>query len=311
MSEQHDNQDKKSEVGNQKSENGGQKSPAVTGNQSEGPPSEERETEDQTSNLKSETANMETHAQHLHKAPGHGWKHYLFEFLMLFLAVTLGFFVENWRDRYLENKREREFMVTLVEDLKSDTSQLSSEILAGKQRESMIDSLIFLLKLPDRSSHGAEIYYFARNISRPVLFFPNDRTTLQLKNSGSLRMIRNLAVSNKIMFYDQQLRNFQFTFDDVNRMRDAIREKAGKIFDGSIFNSMFETSRDNRRLLYKKPEGNPSLISQNPESINEYISAAQYLGGPVRIGRLQQERLKTIATDLILLLKKEYHLKDG
>jgi hypothetical protein len=28
--------------------------------------------------------NMETHAQHLHKAPGQGWKHYFFEFLMLF-----------------------------------------------------------------------------------------------------------------------------------------------------------------------------------------------------------------------------------
>ena len=24
--------------------------------------------------------NMETHALHLHKAPSHGWKHYLFEF---------------------------------------------------------------------------------------------------------------------------------------------------------------------------------------------------------------------------------------
>jgi len=230
---------------------------------------------------------------------------------MLFLAVTLGFFVENWRDRYLENKREREFMVTLVEDLKSDTSQLSNEIFAGRRTESMIDSLIFLLGLPNRSSHGAEIYYYARNISRPVLFFPNDRTTLQLKNSGSLRMIRNLAVSNEIMFYDQQLRNFQFAFDDVNKMRDAIREKAGKIFDGSIFNSMLDVPRDNLGIVaYKKPEGNPSLISQNPEYINEYISTAQYLKGPVRIAGRQQERLKTIATELILHLKKEYRLKD-
>ncbi|HEY4874217.1 MAG TPA: hypothetical protein VIH86_01465 [Puia sp.] len=30
---------------------------------------------------------MEVHSQELHKAPGHGWKHYLFEFFMLFLAV--------------------------------------------------------------------------------------------------------------------------------------------------------------------------------------------------------------------------------
>ena len=75
---------------------------------------------------------METHAHHLHKAPGNGWKHYFFEFFMLFLAVTLGFFVENWRDHYVENKRERQFMSTLVEDLKSDTSQLTAAIVTGR-----------------------------------------------------------------------------------------------------------------------------------------------------------------------------------
>jgi len=253
---------------------------------------------------------METHAEHLHKAPGQGWKHYLFEFLMLFLAVTLGFFVENWRDRYVENKRERDFITTLVEDLKSDTSQLTGDISAGKNRETMIDSLILLLTLPNRSKYGAQIYYFARNISRPVLFFPNDRTILQLKNSGSLRMIRKLAVSNEIMYYDQQLRNLQFAFDDENGMRDGLREKAGKIFDGSIFNNMFDTLLYNRGIIiYKKPPGNPALISQNSESINEYISAAQYLKGPVRAIRLRQASLESVATGLIALLKKEYNLK--
>jgi hypothetical protein len=257
-----------------------------------------------------ETMNMETHAEHLHKTPGHGWKHYLFEFLMLFLAVTLGFFVENWRDRFVENKRERDFITTLAEDLKSDTSQLTGDISAGKNRETMIDSLILLLTLPDRSKYGAQMYYFARNISRPVLFFPNDRTILQLKNSGSLRMIRKLAVSNEIMYYDQQLRNLQYAFEDENRMRDGLREKAGKIFDGSIFNNMFDTLRDKRGIsVYKKPQGNPALITQNRESINEYISAAQYLKGPVRAIRLRQESLEGVATNLISLLKKEYRMK--
>jgi hypothetical protein len=273
-------------------------------------PTLELQPQPEASNVKPQPTNMETHAHHLHKAPGHGWKHYLFEFLMLFLAVTLGFFVENWRDSYLENKRERQFIATLSEDLKSDTAQLTGNILAGKNREIMIDSLINLLTLPNRSNHGAEIYYFARNISRPILFFPNDRTILQLKNSGSLRTIRKPAVSNEIMYYDQQLRNLQYGFDDENRMRDGLRDKAGKIFDGSIFNDMFDTLRDIRGItIYKKPEGNPALVSQNSEYINEYVSAAQYLKGPVRAIRFREEILKRIATDLIFLLKKEYRLQ--
>jgi len=251
---------------------------------------------------------METHAHHLHKVPGQGWKHYFFEFFMLFLAVTLGFFVENWRDHLLENKRERQFIITLAEDLKADTSQLTTDILSGKNRESMIDSLIYLLTLPQRSNFGASIYYYARNVSRPILFFPNDRTIIQLKNSGLLRIIRKTHVSNAIMFYDQQLRNLQYAFEDENRMRDGLRDKAGKIFDGSIFNQMFDNRDSMSLIIYKKPPGNPALTSQNAEYINEYISVAQYLKGPVRNIRLREENLKTEATKLILLLKKEYNL---
>jgi hypothetical protein len=44
----------------------------------------------------------------------------------------------------MENKRERQFIITLAEDLKADTSQLTTDILSGKNRESMIDSLIYL-----------------------------------------------------------------------------------------------------------------------------------------------------------------------
>src|SRR5579864_3075045 len=52
----------------------------------------------ETINPNQETRNMETHAHELHKAPGHGWKHYFFEFFMLFLAITLGFYAENLRE---------------------------------------------------------------------------------------------------------------------------------------------------------------------------------------------------------------------
>jgi hypothetical protein len=37
---------------------------------------------------KQQTENMETHAHHLHKAPGNKFRHFFFEFLILFLAVA-------------------------------------------------------------------------------------------------------------------------------------------------------------------------------------------------------------------------------
>ncbi len=41
---------------------------------------------------------MDTHAHHLHHAPGKRIWHYFYEFLMLFLAVFCGFLAENFRE---------------------------------------------------------------------------------------------------------------------------------------------------------------------------------------------------------------------
>src|ERR1035437_9826485 len=77
---------------------------------------------------KQETKNMETHANHLHNAPGKNLRHYFFEFLMLFIAVFCGFLAENWREQMVAHHKEHEFMHSIVEDIKSDILQ-SNEIL--------------------------------------------------------------------------------------------------------------------------------------------------------------------------------------
>ena len=48
------------------------------------------------------------------------WTHYFWEFLMLFLAITLGFFVENQREHFIEH-REKKYIQNLVHDLARDT----------------------------------------------------------------------------------------------------------------------------------------------------------------------------------------------
>ena len=54
-----------------------------------------------------ETENMEVHHHpDLHHKPKK-WKEYFLEFLMIFLAVTLGFFAENIREHLSEKKRAR------------------------------------------------------------------------------------------------------------------------------------------------------------------------------------------------------------
>src|ERR1700752_768520 len=145
---------------------------------------------------------MEVHA-HTH-TERKKWTHYFWEFLMLFLAVFCGFLAEYQLEHIIEHNREKQFITTMVEDLKSDTAQLTDIIIYKKRREKMLDSLIMRLSKPDYKNYGNDIYYYARNVTRPQYFSPNDRTLQQLKNSGALRLIRKLSVSDSIMYYDQQ-----------------------------------------------------------------------------------------------------------
>ncbi|MGH2564772.1 MAG: hypothetical protein ACRDE5_09670, partial [Ginsengibacter sp.] len=63
---------------------------------------------------------MEVHA-HTH-TPRKRWHHYFWEFFMLFLAVTLGFFVENMREHIMDRKKEKIYIESLISDLKKDTT---------------------------------------------------------------------------------------------------------------------------------------------------------------------------------------------
>ncbi len=52
----------------------------------------------QTETTKAETDNMEVHAHPHNIMHKKTWKEYSLEFFMLFLAVTLGFFAEGYRE---------------------------------------------------------------------------------------------------------------------------------------------------------------------------------------------------------------------
>src|SRR5262252_3802199 len=69
---------------------------------------------------------METHAHHLHKAPGKNFWHYFYEFLMLFLAVFCGFLAENFREHQVDKEKAKQYVKSFYEDLVNDTSRLNT-----------------------------------------------------------------------------------------------------------------------------------------------------------------------------------------
>jgi len=89
---------------------------------------------------------MEVH-HHSHKPKK--VSEYFTEFIMLFAAVTLGFFAENLREHYVEKEREEKFIEIVHEDLLSDINALKKIHERYQIRIKREDTLINLLSNPN------------------------------------------------------------------------------------------------------------------------------------------------------------------
>ena len=246
---------------------------------------------------------MEVHT-HTH-TPRKKWTHYFWEFLMLFLAVTLGFFVENQREHYVEHLREKQFISSMIIDVKLDTNALNGILQRREDRLEMLDSLTLLLNSPERDKHASRIYYFGRHIQRlfSVSFTYNDRTIQQLKNAGNMRLIRSRAASDAIILYDARVRDMQITEARENEYMFQCLPYLYKIFNGLVFDKML----DSTTAINEPPEG-VLLSATFSTSLPEFNGALHSVKSSNLANRNRVKMLIQDGENLLNILKREYHL---
>ena len=148
---------------------------------------------------------MEVHA-HTHTARKK-WTHYFWEFFMLFLAVTLGFFVENQREHYVEKQRAKQYAKLLVDDLSFDIAELNKAENVLNKIITAGDSLGRLLSENDiRKIPGGKLYYYEYWSGWRWSIISRDATLQQLKSSGTLRYLKNNELVRKILGYEESFR---------------------------------------------------------------------------------------------------------
>ena len=223
---------------------------------------------------------------------------------MLFAAVTLGFFAENVREHQVERLREKEFIHTLIEDLKLDKSNLEKDVEIRKSNEANFDTLIRLLKSPNYSNEIGRIYYLARIGSRKNHWSYNDRTIQQLRNSGNFRLISNVEISDKILQYDLLMRQVLYLNDhEYNIIMADYRKQVMVVFNPLVFQEM------QREDFFEYPEGSPKLFNNDPNQINLLASHAHYVRNHTGLVRKKEIVLMNESSKLIEFIKDEYHLK--
>jgi hypothetical protein len=180
------------------------------------------------------------HTSHDHSSAGathrKTWKQHVWEFFMLFLAVTLGFFVENQREHYIEHQREKLYMRSMKEDLVKDTAMLKSVIQRTRSVMNHIDSALIILETgkPDSKSI-ADLYRINLSLLSNTSPAFIDRTTVQLRNAGAMRLIRNSETVDSIINYWSQLDNTKNISEQMEDYKSKARDLSYTIFDQRFY----------------------------------------------------------------------------
>ncbi|RTL57575.1 MAG: hypothetical protein EKK37_16200 [Sphingobacteriales bacterium] len=252
-------------------------------------------------NEKPQTTAMETHAHDLHKAPGHGWKHYFFEFFMLFLAITLGFFAENLREKISDKKHVHEYIQSMINDLNSDLAMYDSSIAFNHYHCATIDTIITSFR--SNTVNSGNIYLLARQLTLgSSVVSPNTKAYEQMKSNGALRLIGKQSIGDSIASYYQWTKKFDY-WSGLQQLRlsDVIRAN-DKLFDAFVFFSIVKGTGAQK--------DNPPFVTKDAAAINSVLMQYQYYYGLLNLMTQRSTMAKEQAARLIDFLKNEYHLKN-
>lgn len=273
-----------------------------TKTQSENFPDEIIPTADTASiNPNQETENMEVH-HHAHHEGKKNWKSYFWEFVMLFLAVFCGFLAEWQLEHVIEHSREKEFIGSMIEDAQIDTANINKVVKENKMHLLYIDSLMAVcFNYENQKTNDYKIYtYYRRALSTTNAVKPTERTLLQLKNSGGMRLIKNKAAADIIIFYDEVEKDVKSQRENVDKLTYDYIAASYELFNFKYLNP--------GSYVGISPEA--KLLSHDNLKLTQFGNRLAAYGGTYSKYNFELEKMKENAVKLINTLRNEYHLTE-
>lgn len=241
-----------------------------------------------------ENETMEAHP-HIHHHKKKNWKAYFWEFLMLFLAVFCGFLAEYQLEHVIEHNREKVFMNSLTEDLETDHNQLQNYIGWRTETDRAFDSIMQMLAKQTPDKNAFSIYKLTNEATlRFGLPDISERTILQLKNAGGLRLIRNKSVSNAINKHYMNVNRMKSVYETERFVRLKLMDSRADVLDTRVF------------IQPDIPQENIKLLTHDYDIINRFMNdilAAKQLNERLMN---ELEHVKKSSLQLKQLIEKEY-----
>lgn len=102
-------------------------------------------------------------------------KKYFFEFVLLFLAVFLGFLADNYREQYSEKQQANELAKSFYDELKNDSVAVLAKVEGRIKKEKAIEYMVAFFKDSSLTSSSKSLsinFLWATTVRTPIIFTP-------------------------------------------------------------------------------------------------------------------------------------------
>jgi len=241
---------------------------------------------------------MEVH--HHPEVEKKGFREYILEGLMIFLAVMMGFIAENIRESISEHKRAAEFAQSYYESIKKDTALLHAAIRFSKHKLAACDSSVAVLHGLVVQQNDTVLYRESQVGTNVYPFHPSSGSYEQIKSSGSLRFFKQ-KLANLMNEYELQAKEVENREDiDLKFITDKYIPFTIHMFNIEVGYDLRFGSKTTHELYITDRS-----IAATREWIN-YIMIAKLL----RMRSMQEyNKLLEVSGRVMADLKKEYDVE--
>lgn len=165
------------------------------------------------------------------------WKEYLLEGLMIFLAVTMGFFAENIRENIAEKHKKKETLEAVAYDLERDIKQIETHITLNKRRLRIFDSLNSLIQLPADKIDQQIYYRLIVQLPDAWNFTSNNKSRIEAESKGYISTSEDKDIESSISEYEFLVNDIdQWIFKiDMATLTNFVDNKVTKFVDPDLY----------------------------------------------------------------------------
>jgi hypothetical protein len=203
---------------------------------------------------------MEVH--HHPQVERKNFKEYFLEFLMIFLAVTMGFFAESLREDINDRAKAKEYIQSFYEDLKTDTAKISEILHFDDEKINGLSNIANCYDTVLQNTQSSScLFHIMKNTISNMPFQITDRTLQQLTNAGGFRLLQKQD-ADRITRYLKDfnyIRDFQST--GYQQAEDEVRKILSQVINVKAI----------LQLLNPEIKGE-LLFSHDKALLNEYFN---------------------------------------